>query len=241
MADISQKTIAKLRDNIEDAERALRYAKDTLKQIEEEKAQSYKELPGVEGVFDGAYMIAASGEKYEVPANYAAKSRLVYGDTLKMVEEEGKQLFKQINKVERKKIEGVLNKKEGKWYILTDSGSYRIMDRAAEFNEADVNDRAIAILPENVENASFATLDKIIRDRPAIVHTPIRESIRAAVAAPRPRLQPQTPPATASAPKKRLIPIRPIVARPAPMKASPVAPTGDSISSLKGLGDDDLR
>ncbi|OGC49189.1 hypothetical protein A3A69_02500, partial [candidate division WWE3 bacterium RIFCSPLOWO2_01_FULL_37_15] len=139
MTDISQQIIAQLLDHLDNADRELRDARRIIRQIEEIKSETYKQLPGIEGVFDGTYLVTQDGQKYEVPANYAAKSRLVYGDLLKMVEEEGKTMFKQIEKAPRKRIEGILNKKEGSWYILTDSGSYKISDNAAEFSRAEIN------------------------------------------------------------------------------------------------------
>src|SRR3989344_6254978 len=129
-------------------------AKHTLSQLlKEADTDQYRDIPGVEGTFDGVFMNASDGQKIEIPPNYAAKSRLVYGDTLKMVKvrEEGqeeKTLFKQVVKVPRKRIEGVMSKKDGKWYLLTESNSYRILDRAAEFNGALQNDIAFGLIPE---------------------------------------------------------------------------------------------
>lgn len=126
------------------------------------KREEYKSMPGVEGVFDGFYMVTDAGEKIEVPANYAAKSRLIFGDRLKRVEEDGKQVFKQITKVERKKATGVVSKKEGKWYVLTDSGSYRISDVAADFNGIQLNQEIEVVIPADNLNAPFAALDKVL-------------------------------------------------------------------------------
>lgn len=135
---------------------------------QEQKKEEYKNLPGVEGTFDGLYMLGDDGKKYEVPGNYAAKSRLVYGDRLKMVEEVGKTMFKQVEKVERQKLEGVLSKKEGKWYVLTDSGSYRISDVAAEFNQVQLNEKADILVPTSNLSAPYGALDKVLR--------PVKES-----------------------------------------------------------------
>ncbi len=138
-----------------------RESSELLKKIEQGSGKSYKDVPGIEGVFDGVSMISETGEKYEVPANYAAKSRIVYGDRLKLVEEGGKKLFKQISRVERKRIEGVLSQKDGKWFLLTDIGSYKISDVAADFNKAEINCDAVAFIPENDANASYAALDEV--------------------------------------------------------------------------------
>ena len=80
----------------------------------DEKRDLYRNVAGVSGTFDGTHMVGEDGKRYEIPANYSAKTRIVYGDVLKMIEEDGKHVFKQITKVPRKKVEGVLTKKEGK-------------------------------------------------------------------------------------------------------------------------------
>lgn len=128
---------------------------------QDERKVYYQSIPGTEGNFDGQYLIAQDGRKTEVPENYAAKSRLVYGDVLKVFNDAGKQVFKQIDRVERKKVSGVLTKKEGKWYLLSDSGSYRVSDASAEFNGAMLNDKASAYVPAKELNAPWAALDEV--------------------------------------------------------------------------------
>lgn len=130
---------------------------------QEDKKNYYQNIPGTEGYFDGQYLIADDGRKTEVPGNYAAKSRLVYGDRLKVFADTGKQVFKQITKAERKKIEGVLNKKEGKWVLLANEGTYKIADVAAEFNSAQLNDKASAYIPLDNPNVPFAALDRVLK------------------------------------------------------------------------------
>ncbi len=152
------------------------------REAKESEGDQYKDVPGIEGTFDGVFMTTADGQKIEVPVNYSAKSRLVYGDTLKMIKvkeggQEEKTLFKQVVKVPRKRIEGVLSKKDGKWHLLTESNSYRILDRAAEFNGALQNDIAFGLIPEGNMIVPFASLDfikKSIESAP-VIHAPIHK------------------------------------------------------------------
>lgn len=130
---------------------------------QEDKKTYYQNIPGVEGYFDGQYLVSDDGRKTEVPGNYAAKSRLVYGDRLKVFVESGRQVFKQITKAERKKVEGVLGKKEGRWYLLANEGTYRIADVAAEFNKAELNDKAYAYVPASNLNVPYAALDLVLK------------------------------------------------------------------------------
>lgn len=164
-----QPPYAKKFDNIKkllrSAQFQLEHVANVIEMMEhDEKKAYYQGVPGTEGTFDGQYLVAPDGRKTEVPGNYAAKSRLVCGDVLKVFNDNGKQVFKQIDKVERKKIEGILTKKEGKWYILADTGSYKVLDVAAEFNQAQLNDKVCAFIPLNNLNSSFAALDKVYKD-----------------------------------------------------------------------------
>jgi|GEM_PF-1161503 len=131
----------------------------------EARKEALKDVPGLEGVFDGKYLISDTGEKLEVPANYAAKSRIVFGDRLKAYEDEGKQMFKQLEKVSRKKVPAVISKKEGKFFALTEFGSHEISAIAVEFNHVSVNDKIQVILPETNTKAPYAALDKILEQK----------------------------------------------------------------------------
>lgn len=63
----------------------------------------------IEGVFDGQIMIGADGQEYDVPANYASKSKLVEGDILKLtINNLGAFIYKQIKPIERVRQVGLL-------------------------------------------------------------------------------------------------------------------------------------
>ncbi len=162
MEETSKKQIEDLIKRFEQIETSLSQAQKILRNLENDYLKvDYAKIEGVTGKFDGNCMLGDDGKKYEVPANYAAKSKLVYGDILKLIEEEGKKLFKQIQRVPREKVEGILTKKEGEWYLLTDRGSYKVSDAAAVYQNAQLNCEAIAYLPEDNLDAPFATLDRV--------------------------------------------------------------------------------
>ncbi len=131
---------------------------------EGESVADYKNMPGIEGVFDGADMVASDGEKFPVPENYSAKSRIVFGDTLKLVDQDDKKVFKQVKKVKRITKSGIVTKKEGLWYVLTDSGAHRISNNAVEFNKLGINDQIDVILPFDNLTAPYAAFDKKINN-----------------------------------------------------------------------------
>jgi hypothetical protein len=206
--EVPEKRLEQLQGLLKSAYYNLEKISRVISRIEQEqKKELYKKMPGVEGVFDGTYLVAGDGSKHEVPPNYAAKSRLVFGDKLKIVEEDGKQVFKQIEKSERKEIKGVLSKKEGKWYLLSDLGTYKISDIAADFNKAQLKEEAIGLVPADNTNVPFAALDRIERpvdltvkeevkdDRPVIrapVERPVIKPVEKSVDKPiiRPVLKP---------------------------------------------------
>lgn len=163
---------------VDQLESQLNVVRRALNNFDKEHLQvDYSQVDGVIGEFDGMAMITKEGERYEVPANYAAKSKLVYGDVLKLIEEDGKKLFKQIERVNRKKVEGILTKKEGEWYMLTDRGAYRVSDAAAEYQNAVLNAEVTAYLPEDNPDAPFATIDVVVVEKkPLPAESPVKES-----------------------------------------------------------------
>ena len=117
--------IDRVKQALSAAESSLRIAKQLLNEVEGAgEKQNKSVLPGTIGTYDGENMVTESGEKHPVPANYASKSMLVVGDTLKLVDEKGNKRFKQIEHVKRLKTEGVLTKKDGKFHVLATEGSY---------------------------------------------------------------------------------------------------------------------
>jgi hypothetical protein len=242
---MSNTDVQKLKFLIERMEKDLKETKKLLSTVELVARKDYREVPGIIGVYDGAYMVTSEGEKHEVPANYSAKSRLVFGDTLKVIEDEGKKLFKQIELVDRKRVEGILNKKDGKWYILSESGSFRLNDAAVDFNKLQLNDKVFALIPANDPSASYAALDMpdtaFVREKVAVKSDAPRAPAERAPVERTPAEKPERP---ARAPVKSEAAPKPRVrkdTKPAPKsEQEPTDTTGEErVSQL--LGDDDLR
>ncbi|HSX39636.1 MAG TPA: hypothetical protein VLI92_03530 [Candidatus Saccharimonadales bacterium] len=248
-----------LKTLIDTLEKDLRKARELIKQLETEvEKKPYKDIPGVEGTFDGFVMTTDAGEKIDVPANYAAKTKLLFGDRLKLIDEEGKKVFKNISKQPRKLLDGVLNRKEGKWYALTDKGTYRVSDTCVEFNKFSVNDRVTVAVPESNFNAPFAAIEIESKKEPLNVEfvkpTPSAQPVQHVKI-----LHPNVPKPVQSfnndRPKRPARPSKPSNSRPAenssrefvsdlrPQVAPEVKPTAqtpsDKVTNL--LDDDDLR
>lgn len=118
----------------------------------------------IEGVFDGEQMVAPDGKKYPVPANYASKSKLVEGDTLKLtISEEGSLIYKQINPVERKNLIGTLSYENGNYTVLAEGKNYKILFASVTYYKGEPGSKASIIVPMDI-NSTWAALESIIHE-----------------------------------------------------------------------------
>ncbi len=184
MDENAKNQIQELTGRLEQIESTLNSARKILKRLETEYLKiDYTQIEGIVGKYDGKQLITEAGETYEVPSNYAAKSKLVYGDILKLIEEDGKKLFKQIERVRKERVEGILTKKDGEWFLLTDRGSYKVSEAAAKFQNAQLNSQATAYLPADNMDAPFAALDvvegaSVIGTKPTVESAPEKREKR---------------------------------------------------------------
>lgn len=162
--------IALINQALSAADSSIKLARQLLSELEGGGAISQRganlsssppERPGIVGVFDGENMVTETGEKYGVPANYASKSMLVVGDTLKLSDEGGEKRFKQIEHVKRHRTVGILTKKEGKFRLVTPEGSYKVLPVSAEHFKGEVGDEAVAFLPASNLSVTYAALESI--------------------------------------------------------------------------------
>ncbi len=120
----------------------------------------------IEGTFDGERMVDANGKSYQVPPNYASKSKLVEGDPLKLyITADGKYLYKQLGPVERRTVPGVL-KLDGSRYIVDaeDGNVYGILTACVTYYMSLYNikegDKVIAMIPAD-RPAHWAVIDNV--------------------------------------------------------------------------------
>ncbi|MFH1030005.1 MAG: hypothetical protein V1770_01970 [bacterium] len=162
-AFIVKQKLLKIREGIDELLKIL--DNDARLEEYEEKLLDRKFLQGqevynavkiVEGVFDGIQMVGGNGEKYDVPANYASKSKLVEGDILKLrILENGKFIFKQIEKVERKNATGkLLCDDEAKEYfvVLENGRKYKVLQASITYYKALPGDEVVITIPENSDS-----------------------------------------------------------------------------------------
>lgn len=137
------------------------------------KSAKTKELPldeevdgkVIEGVFDGQNMIGKDGKTYSVPANYASKSKLVEGDTLKLtISADGTFIYKQIGPVDRKRVIGRLVRDEATDEFVVDvkGARYKLLRASITYFKGNENDEVVVLLPKNAES-TWAAVENIIR------------------------------------------------------------------------------
>lgn len=145
-------------NSIESAEKSLALVKKLL------GVEAGRVPQGVTGVFNGEFMVTDEGKRYQVPPNYASKSMLVVGDTLKYIPGDDTGAlpqFKQITKVERIKSQGVLSKKDGRWAVVCEQGSFWVLPSAVKFFAGEIGQEVQMVLPQDFKklNAQWAAIE----------------------------------------------------------------------------------
>ena len=125
----------------------------------------------IEGIFDGEAMVAPDGQTYPVPPNYASKSKLVEGDTLKLtITSDGSFVFKQISPVERRNAVGTLATADGGYSISAEGKAYKVLTASVTFYKAEPGDQVTIVLPKD-HDAVWAVLENVINKAAAEVVT----------------------------------------------------------------------
>ena len=116
----------------------------------------------IEGVFNGENMIGADGKEYQVPANYASKSKLVPGDKLKLIVTENNDfIYKQIGPVDRRKLVGVLQEDKKGYSVMANGKAYKVIKAAVTYYKANIGDEVAINIPEK-EESDWAAIENVI-------------------------------------------------------------------------------
>ena len=168
MSELPEKQAKRLKSLLQEAETNLAAAKELLMSLlgEDDQVitnfnQNGEDISGkvIEGIFDGQMMIGPDGKNYPVPANYASKSKLVEGDTLKLtISDDGSFIYKQIGPVERRQIIGTLITRDGSFFVEANGREYRILLASVTYFKIRVGDQVTIIIPENNANAHRAAV-----------------------------------------------------------------------------------
>lgn len=118
----------------------------------------------LEGVFTGEKMRSDDGEIFDVPQNYASKSKIVAGDRMKLtIPLFGQFIYKQIAPVERKRIRGELisGNVSGQWLVASEGKSYKVLTASITFNKGRIGDEVVLLVPAS-GNSEWGAVEHII-------------------------------------------------------------------------------
>ena len=119
----------------------------------------------IEGVFDGQGMVGADGEQYDVPANYASKSKLVEGDIMKLtINNLGAFVYKQIKPIDRLRKMGELDQdaQSLQYYALADGKKWKLLTASVTYFRGEPGDEVYFLVPAE-GGSRWAAVDNIIK------------------------------------------------------------------------------
>lgn len=152
----------KLLDQLVDAGLPAGEANYQINETEVEETQMSGSI--IEGVFDGTHMIGPDGRRYEVPVNYASKSKLVEGDILKLtIKFDGTFIYKPIKPIDRQRLNAILVKDEetGEFRALVDNQLYKLLLASVTYFKGRVGDRVVILIPAT-SPSTWAAVENIV-------------------------------------------------------------------------------
>lgn len=120
----------------------------------------------VEGVFDGRNMVAGDGAVYDVPANYASKSKLVEGDILKLtINNLGAFVYKQIKPIDRQRQRGILEQDATnlQFYSVVGKKRWRLLTASVTYYKGEIGDEVIFLTPAQ-GSSHWAAVENIVKN-----------------------------------------------------------------------------
>ena len=120
----------------------------------------------IEGVFDGQNMVGADGQVYDVPANYASKSKLVEGDILKLtINNMGSFVFKQIKPIERVRKVGTLDQdpQNLQFFAVEGNQKWKLLTASVTYFKGEPSDEIVFLIPADGESR-WAAVENIVRE-----------------------------------------------------------------------------
>jgi hypothetical protein len=158
-----------IKDNIENAINILGGAEPAAGGVKIEDPSTSSGPGGaqiIEGVFAGDKMIGADGKTYDIPPNYASKSKLVEGDILKLtITSSGKFVYKQIGPIARKRMTGELahDAEHDEYWVVADTSKWRILKASVTYFKGEPGNRVAFLVPQDGPS-KWAAVENIIKN-----------------------------------------------------------------------------
>ncbi len=169
--ELAVQMLKKVRDSIThviqlletgDTARATRQLVDLVVSEKESGTQSGNRV--LEGVFDGVCMVGSDGLRYDIPHNYASKSKLVEGDILKLtIQPDGTYLYKQIGPVERQRLIGRLHVDTSTQEPVVHAGErvYKVLTASVTYYKGVPGDEVVILVPRDGDSL-WAAVENIV-------------------------------------------------------------------------------
>ncbi len=114
------------------------------------------------GVFNGKQMETETGKVFPVPANYASKSKLIEGDSLKMtLLPSGEMIYKHIDVAERELMQGTLVLDKDAYKVLCNDRLIQVPYASITFFRAQVGDSIVVIAPKD-ESKTWGAIESVV-------------------------------------------------------------------------------
>jgi hypothetical protein len=119
----------------------------------------------IEGIFDGENMIGPDGKQYSVPANYASKSKLIEGDSLKLtITSKGTFVYKQIKPIDRRRVMGILSQEtSGNYIVSAEDSKWHVLTASVTYYKGQIGDEIVLIVPTNGKS-KWGAVDNIVKN-----------------------------------------------------------------------------
>ena len=114
------------------------------------------------GLFNGVNMVTDDGKIYPVYENYASKSKLVEGDELKLIFEDGKMIFKQVSPAPRESYLAKVTFAGKSCIAVVDDRRYKLLHASVTYFRVKEGDEVIIIVPSDIDS-EWAALESVIR------------------------------------------------------------------------------
>ena len=107
-------------------------------------------------------MIDKKGSIYPVQPNYASKSKLIPGDTLKLtILDDGSFIYKQIKLTDRKKVVGNIIEDGENYKVLANGKPYTVNKASVTYFKGKPGDEVTLIIPKK-EESEWGAVENII-------------------------------------------------------------------------------
>ncbi|NQT50288.1 hypothetical protein HQ571_06365 [Candidatus Kuenenbacteria bacterium] len=130
-----------------------------------DSAQKNENEKVIEGVFEGQSMIGSDGQQYDVPANYASKSKLVEGDIMKLtINNMGAFVYKQIKPIDRIRKVGVLDQDPQtlQFFAVADGKKWKLLTASVTYFKGEAGNEIVFLIPSE-SGSRWAAVENIVK------------------------------------------------------------------------------